>query len=76
MGFASTPTCKLLLTARQVVRALASKGLGPSKGADLKLVRQRQLGVFCDQLHCQAKFAEREELLRHMSTAHGAVPGL
>jgi hypothetical protein len=49
----------LKLTARRVMKALSSKGLDPSKVADLKLVKQRQLGLFCDQLHCQAKFAER-----------------
>ncbi len=46
------------LTARRVVQVLAPKGLDPSKGADLRLVKQRQRGVLCDQPGCLAKFAE------------------
>jgi hypothetical protein len=63
------------LTARRVVKALAPAGLDPSKGADLRLVRQRRKGVFCDQPGCQAKFAEKKELFRHKRSAHVAGPG-
>ena len=63
------------LTARRVVQALAPKGLDSSKGEDLRLVKQRQRGVFCDQPGCLAKFAEKKELARHKRLAHVAGPG-
>jgi hypothetical protein len=63
------------LTARRVVQALAPKGLDSSKGEDLRLVKQRQRGVLCDQPGCLAKFAEKKELARHKWLAHVAGPG-
>ncbi len=48
------------LTARRLVQALTPKGLDPSKGADLRLVKQRQRGVLCDQPGCLAKSLSRK----------------
>jgi hypothetical protein len=54
---------------------LAPKGLDLSKGADLRLVKQHQRGVLCDQPGCLPKFAEKKELARHKRLAHVAGPG-
>jgi hypothetical protein len=58
------------LTARMVLKILSPKGLDPSKGSDLRLVRQRVRTIACSHPACGAVFAENKELMRHTRTAH------
>jgi hypothetical protein len=63
------------LTARMVLKILSPKGLDPSKGSDLRLVRQRVRTIACNHPACGAVFAENKELMRHTRTAHRVDPG-